>query len=309
MHDEAYVPGAALAPLSESESDLVGPLRTHVERLAGRIGERNVFRPARLHAAAGYLEGILAQSGQQVCSQRYQAGEVDVRNLELEQPGARRPEEIVVVGAHYDSVMGSPGANDNATGVAAALELARRLAPRERGRTLRFVLFVNEEPPFFRRQQMGSLRYAQRARQRGERIVAMLSLETIGYFCEREGTQHYPFPFGLLYPSRGNFLGFVGNLSSARLLRRALRAFRRNASLPSEGVAAPGWMPGLGLSDHWSFWEQGYPALMITDTAPFRYPHYHTARDTPDRVLYEPLARAVAGLEHVVRDLAGADAS
>jgi hypothetical protein len=169
---------------------------------------------------------------------------------------------------------------------------------------VRFVFFVNEEPPFFMTSDMGSLRYARRCRDRGERIVAMLSLETMGCFSDEEGSQRYPFPFSLLYPSRGNFIAFVGNLASRRLVRLAVGSFRRHASIPSEGAAAPGWITGIGWSDHWSFWKQGYPAVMVTDTALFRYEHYHTSLDTPDRVQYGQLARVVAGLEKVIVDLA-----
>jgi hypothetical protein len=229
---------------------------------------------------------------------------VPVRNLEVEQRGHSRPDEILVVGAHYDSVLGCPGANDNGTGVASLIELSRMLTQRDLPRTLRFVFFVNEEPPFFTTGHMGSLRYARRCRERGERIAAMFSLETMGCFSDEEGSQQYPFPFRFFYPSRGNFIAFVGNLASRRLVRRAVGSFRRHASIPAEGAAVPGWMAGIGWSDHWAFWQQGYPAVMVTDTALFRYEHYHMPQDTPDRVRYGHLARVVAGLEKVIVDLA-----
>jgi hypothetical protein len=147
---------------------------------------------------------------------------------------------------------------------------------------------------------MGSVRYARRCRQRDEQIVAMLSLETIGYYSDAPGSQQYPFPFGLLYPSEGNFIGFVGNVSSGDLVRTAIGAFRQHARFPSEGAAVPASIQGVGWSDHWSFWQVGYPGIMVTDTAPFRYPHYHRREDTPDKVDYARMARVVAGLEHVV---------
>jgi hypothetical protein len=150
---------------------------------------------------------------------------------------------------------------------------------------------------------MGSLRYARRARERGEPVVAMLSLETIGYFSDEEGSQRYPFPFSLFYPSRGNFLAFVGNLASRDLVQRVVGSFRLHSPLPSEALAAPGWIAGIGWSDHWSFWRLGYPAVMITDTALFRYRHYHKPTDTPDKVDYEKLARITLGLEQTIRDL------
>jgi hypothetical protein len=297
-------PAGELPPLDERERELERRLEGHVRALAGDIGERNVFRPARLDAAAEYLETTLRGLGHRVESQPFETAGVAVRNLEVVQRGRFRPDDIVVVGAHYDSVIGSPGANDNASGVAAVIELSRLLAERELPRTVRLVLFVNEEPPFYLTDEMGSLHYARRAKEQGDRIVAMFSLETIGYFSDDEGSQHYPFPFSFFYPSRGNFIGFVGNLASRGLVHRAVGSFRRHSPLPSEGLAAPGWITGVGWSDHWSFWQQGYPGIMVTDTALFRYEAYHSSQDTPDRVLYRHLARVVAGLERVVVDIA-----
>jgi hypothetical protein len=297
-----------LAPLSSAEQDLRARLEAHVRALAGHIGERNVWRPAQLAAAARYLADRLEELGYAVVPEEFEVEGVRVRNVLAERRGSSRPEEIVVAGAHYDSVIGSPGANDNATGAAALLEIARGLAGRAPQRTVRCAFFVNEEPPFYLTGEMGSLVHARRARERGERIVAMLSIETIGYYTAAEGSQHYPFPFGLFYPGTGNFVGFVGNLGSRGLVRDAVASFRRAAAFPSEGLAAPGWVPGVGWSDHWSFWQQGYAAVMVTDTALFRYGPYHTGADTPEEVRYDAMARVVAGLEGVVAHLAGGDA-
>ena len=206
--------------------------------------------------------------------------------------------------AHYDSAPGTPGANDNGSAVASLLTLARRFAGQPQPRTLRFVFFVNEEPPFFQTAAMGSWVYAKECRRRHDRIVGMWSLETMGYYSDAKGSQHYPFPFSLFYPDTGNFIGFVANSQSGELLKRTIGGFRKHAQFPSEGVAAPDVVPGLGWSDHWSFWQEGYPAVMITDTALFRYPHYHEATDTPDRLDYDRLGRVVDGLTAVVRDLA-----
>jgi hypothetical protein len=230
-----------------------------------------------------------------------------VRNLAAELPGASRPEEVVLVGAHYDSVDGSPGANDNASGVAALLEIARLLRETPPARTVRFVAFVNEEPPFFQTEAMGSRVHARAARGRGERIVAMLSLETLGYYTGEPGSQTFPTPLlRPFYPDRGDFVAFVGNLASRRLLRQAVAAFRRHAPFPCEGLSAPAWITGVDWSDQWSFWQEGYPALMVTDTALFRYPHYHGPGDLPGRLAYPQLARVTAGLAATVAALAEA---
>lgn len=171
-------------------------------------------------------------------------------------------------------------------------------------RSVRFVLFVNEEPPFFQTEQMGSLVYARRCRQRNERVTAMLSLETIGYYSDKKGSQQYPAPFNMFYPDTGNFIGFIGNIESKSLIKQATAGFRRHAKFPSQGGAIPDAVAGVGWSDHWAFWQAGYPALMVTDTAPFRYPYYHDPRDKPGRLDYERMARVVEGLENVVADLA-----
>lgn len=292
-----------LPALSARESSLAVCLRERVTTLAGTIGERNVLRHGSLEDAARFIEESLARAGYAVERQGYEVRGVTCHNLEAEVPGTDRADEVVVVGAHYDSVLGCPGANDNASGVAALLALAEQFAGRRGARTLRLVAFVNEEPPFFQTARMGSRVYARACRRRGDNVVAMVSLETIGYYSDAKGSQHYPFPFGLLYPSTGDFIGFVGNVSSRALVRTVVGSFRRHARFPSEGGALPGMIPGVGWSDHWAFWKEGYPAVMVTDTAPFRYSHYHTARDTPDKLDYECMARVVASLEGVILDL------
>lgn len=294
----------SLPPLTEAEVALRDRLRAHVERLAAEIGERNFWQYEALTEAALYLETELERAGLPVDRQDFQIEGKTLSNLEAEKPGTLRPNEVVVIGGHYDSVLGCPGANDNGTGVAAVLEIARILSDKELGRTVRFVAFVNEEPPFFQTRGMGSVRYARRARQRDEDIVAMLSLETIGYYTQAPDSQRYPFPFRLFYPSTGNFLGIVGDLGSRSLVRRVVGSFRRHTAFPSEGLAAPGWVVGVGWSDQWSFWQEGYRAVMVTDTAPFRYAQYHTAEDTPEKIDYESMARVVAGLARVTAELA-----
>lgn len=292
-------------PLSSEERLIHDNLVRQVGVLASRIGERNVWHPKELAAAALYIHETLEGLGYEVRTQSFESHGLRLQNIEIELPGDKVPQEIIVLGAHYDSIAGTPGANDNASGVAALLEIARLLAGNTYPRTLRLVVFANEEPPFFYGEEMGSTVYAARSRQRGEQIKAMLALETIGYYTDIPGSQHYPFPFSFFYPDTGNFIGFVGNLSSQRLVRRAIGTFRASTAFPSEGVAAPGWMQGIHWSDHWSFWQAGYPAIMITDTALFRYQHYHAATDTPEKLDYPSLARVTRGLADVVAELAG----
>lgn len=276
-------------------------LVAELKRDVGALAERNLFQPRGLEAAERWIEAELRAAGYAPERQEFLVDTTPCRNIEA---AVRGGTGIVVVGAHYDSVLGSPGANDNGSGVAATLALARRFAGTRPERTLRFLFFVNEEPPFFRKEGMGSLHYARRCRERNENVVAMLSLETIGCFA---GEQRYPMPgLGLVYGDRGDFVGFVGDIASRDLVREAVGVFRRHATVPSEGIALWDGVPGVGWSDHWAFWQCGFRAIMVTDTAPFRYPHYHKPTDTPDKLDYENLARVVEGLVPVVGALAQA---
>ena len=293
----------ALPKLTDDEARLAKSLRLSVDKLANGIGERNLRQYEQLCDAANWLEKSLTDRGYSVERQTLRVDGRDCSNLIVERVGKSHPNEIVLVGAHYDSAPGTPGANDNGSGTAALLELANRFSKIEPGRTLRFVFFVNEEPPHFQTQTMGSLVHAQRCKERKENLTAVLSLETIGYYSDEDGSQHYPAPLGAVFPKTGNFLGFVGNVESGPLVDRVLSSFRKHAQFPSEATSLPGVIQGVGWSDQWSFWEYGYQGLMVTDTAPFRYPHYHLATDTPDKLDYERLARVVAGLEKVIGDL------
>lgn len=293
-----------LPPLTDEHRDLARELRAHVEELAGNIGERNLFNPAKYAAAELYIGQTLTRLGYQVRRQAFTVDGVECANLDVELRGVERPAEIVVIGAHYDAIKGCPAANDNGSGVAATLALARAFAGSRRDRTLRFAFFANEEPPFFWTEDMGSLVYAKACKARGEKVVAMLTPETIGCYSDQPGSQRYPIPVGRWYPTVGNFIAFVGMHESAALIKQAVGSFRTHAQFPSIGAGLPSIVPMVGASDHWSFWCMGYPALMVTDTAPFRYPHYHRKTDTPDKIDYERTARVVAGLRHVIEDLA-----
>lgn len=282
----------------------VDRVRTHVKTLAGDIGERNMFHPQALRRAAAYIERTWQAQGYTVARQEYQARGETIANLEVSRAGTDPSAGVVVIGAHYDSVVGSPGANDNGTGVAALLEIARHLVARQPCRTVHLVAFVNEEPPFFKTASMGSRVYAKMARARGDDIHAMLCLETIGYYSDAPGSQHYPPLFNLFYPERGNFIGFVSDFRSRPLLKQAVAAFRGASDFPLEYVSTFSFIPGVDWSDHWSFWREGIPAVMVTDTAPYRYPYYHTSLDTVDKVSYPQLARVTEGLLAVVAALA-----
>jgi hypothetical protein len=284
---------------------LVDRLETHVRVLAETIGERNIYRPRALADAADYIEQQWRDMGYEVIPQTYEVEGVRCSNLEITRSGTRQPEEILLIGAHYDSVIGSPGANDNGSGVATMLEMARHFANMEVDRTVRFVAFVNEEPPFFFRGQMGSLIYARAARKRRDNIQLMVSLETIGCYSERPGSQQYPPLFRYFFPDKGNFVAFVSNFRTRRLLHRFAAAFRQHSQFPAETVATFSWIPGVAWSDHLSFWRSGYCALMVTDTALYRYPHYHASTDKADELDYIAMAAVTEGLNRAAMSLAG----
>jgi hypothetical protein len=292
-------------PLDPREDAYELQVRAHVTMLAKTIGERNTRNPKQLHDAADYLETTLRADGFTVHRHPYSVDDVTCDTLDADLAGTEAPRELVVVGAHYDSAEYAPGADDNASGSAAVLALAHTFKGHPLRRTVRFALFVNEEPPYFGGETMGSAVYAREIRARGDDVVAMVSLESIGYFDFKAGSQHYPAGvLGLLYPNRGDFVAFVGDLHSRALVRDAIRVFRATAHVASEGGALPAALPGVDWSDHKAFRDVGYPAMMLTDTAPFRNPNYHKFSDTLETIDYSELARVTAGVEDLVKTLA-----
>jgi hypothetical protein len=295
------------------EPSLAERLRAHVSAIAST--EHNTATPAELEAAARYIENALHTEGYRVQRQEYQAGGHKVRNIEVSianvAPNAK-PARIFIIGAHYDSAAGdpapgAPGANDNGSGTAAVLELARLLKDMRpsQGTEIKFVFFVNEEPPWFMSEEMGSMQHARKLHAEGQKVEAALILETIGYYSSARRSQKLPPGLEGRYPDAGNFIAFVGTLESSRLVQDALAAFRNVSDFPAHGLAAPAYVQGVTLSDHSSYHRFGYPAIMITDTAFMRYPYYHTAEDTPDKIDYQSTARVVAGLARTITALAG----
>lgn len=294
-----------LPALSADEREVRAELARHVEELAVGIGPRRATLGDSLGRAERYLvRELSSMKGATLRRERIPSSPAEAANLVLDLPGEQAA-PIVLIGAHYDSAPGgTPAANDNASGTAATLVLARRLSRSAHQLPLRFVLFANEEMPYFRTEAMGSLVHARGCVARGEQLRAMFSLETMGHFSDAPGSQKYPAPLDRLYPNTGNFIGFVGNLASRSLLRESLGRFRAHATVPSEGAALPPALPGVSWSDHWAFWHVGYAAVMVTDTAPFRDPNYHEPTDTPDQLDFERFARVVVGLEAMLKELA-----
>jgi len=285
--------------------DLAVNLRKHVMELSERIGERNAVRYESLNKAADYIEQRFKAFGFEPASQFYVLEGRRYRNIYVTVPGKRAPEEIIVIGAHYDTVFGTPGADDNASGVAGLLELSRLFAGESQGRTIRFAAFTNEEPPFFRTGSMGSRVYAREARAKGENILAMLCLEMIGYFSPDKGAQGYPLPLmKAFYPKTADFIAVVGNLGSRSLVNRVAESLKSRPGLGVESLSTFEWVPGVDFSDHYSFYKEGYRAVMITDTAFYRNANYHRHTDTPDTLDYASMSEVVSGLRQSILDLA-----
>lgn len=299
-----------MAELTEAEHETSEQLKEDVYALAGEIGERNMHTFGSMEKTCAYIRSKMEKSGYEPVYHKYQlsqgmySGKTAV-NLTAELPGNQLPDQIIVVGSHYDTVPHSPGANDNASAVAVLLALADYFSDRPLSKTVRFTTFANEEPPFFHTKDMGSYVYAARCRYLEEEIVAMIALDGLGYYSNDASSQHYPLPgLNLIYPDKADFISLVSRLRDFSLVQKAGRSFRKANTIQCETAVLPGLLPGVGWSDHWAFWKHGYPACLMTDTLLFRDPEYHSPGDTPDRLNYPNMTRIISGLKHVIRDLA-----
>jgi len=262
-----------------------------------------MFSYTKLENTAQYIVKQFASYGYEVAFHEYTVYNKIARNIIVSHTGDTHPEEIILVGAHYDTCF-NPGADDNASGIAGLLTLADIIRQKNTNRTIQFVAFVNEEPPFFKTKDMGSRVFAKKARKSGENIKAIIILEMIGYYSHAIHSQRYPPLLGFFYPNKANFICAVGNWQSQKLVKYICSRFRHHTHFPIESYVGPGFVPGVDFSDHWSFWKEGYTAVMITDTAFYRYPHYHSSSDTYEKLDYESMAAVITGLSNVVIELA-----
>jgi Peptidase family M28 len=293
-----------LPDLNDADRTLAISLETHVRGVASV--PHNLDYPDALEASARYIEATLTGLGLVPVAQVYLVGLQSVRNIEVIFEPIRATGQTYIIGAHYDAPDDSPGANDNGSGVAALLELARSLRGAALTHKVRLVFFVNEEQPYGKTPAMGSFRHAAMLKAAGEPIAGMFALETLGFFTQRPHSQKFPFPLGLILPHTGNFIAFVGMPRARALVHHAVATFRQTSPFPAIGGIAPAFLEGIDLSDHWAYDQFGVPACMITDTAPFRNPFYHSPNDTPDTVDYASLAHITQGLDRMIRTLAGA---
>lgn len=281
-----------------------GTLYYHINHLSHTIGSRSIFQPQNLQQSEKYIISFLENLGLQPQRQPYTYKGEEVANIIITQPGSTHSDEVIIVGAHYDTVANTPGADDNASGVAMLLELCRSLKTFQPERTLKFIFFTLEEPPAFKTRKMGSMVYAAKAKEEQEKILGMICLEMVGFYDNNPGTQTYPLPLmNLAYPRQGNFIGLVSNLKSKPLLQQVEKSLSNNCNLAIESLATIRWVPGIDFSDHGSFWKMGFPAIMITDTSFYRNPHYHSPTDTIDTLDFNNMNKLLSGLMHTVKDL------
>jgi len=286
--------------------DIHAYLKRTVYILSKEIGPRGYVQTDALKKAEDYITTELTNFGYAVSLQPYEAEGRSYKNIFVEIKGKKTPEKILLIGAHYDTVTGTPGADDNASGIAGLLELARLLRNHSFDKTVGFVAFALEEPPFFRSRFMGSYVYARSLSEKNATIEGMICLEMIGYFSDKLGSQYFPFPFlRWFYPDKGNFITLISNFKSKNFLNKIESAFKKGTDLPVESISTFSIIPGIDFSDHWSFYEFGYPALMVTDTGFYRNPNYHEATDTPETLDYERMAKVVLGLRSAIEELAG----
>ena len=310
-------------------SSLASSLRGDVATLADRIGERNCYRPARLEEAAAWIEGQLAATGLKTrrlpvevpAGEPYRCGKMTVWNIEAEKPGTDLPGELVVIGAHYDSKVamrgwhdhagplpelpGTPGADDNASGVAVTLALARHFAQAPTRRSIRFVAFVNEEPPFFQTDAMGSLTYARAlAQDKSLRVVGMFTPECLGCYSKQPNRKRVWLAGPLGLPAKPDYVAFMSDISSRSFNLTAAAAFRRHCQVRLRPCVLPALSPKVAWSDDWAFWRQGVPAFAVTDTAFLRCDRYHELTDTSGWLDYDIMAQVTLGLQGMTMELA-----
>jgi hypothetical protein len=288
--------------LSIPQEKTVSHLQETVRMLAEQIGPRNYMTYGNLNKAASYIVSRFQELGYEVETMSYPVNHQRFKNIIAQKSGNDHSNEVLIIGAHYDSCF-NPGADDNASGVAALLELARLLKDEKYKTRIKFVAFVNEEPPFFRTEAMGSRVYVSKVKEEGEKIIGAIILEMIGYYSKQANSQRYLPLLGPFYPNKADFIAVVGNFPSRELVSKLVSGFKESSDFPIESLIAPNFIPGLNFSDHASFWEEGFPAMMITDTAYMRNPHYHQASDLPETLNYEKMSLLVHGLQGAILQL------
>ncbi|HYA14177.1 MAG TPA: M28 family peptidase [Syntrophales bacterium] len=300
-----FTPSVSVSrPSATRYGDIYHQLYKHVEHLSVHIGSRSIYEYDKIIATKDYIVSSLKDFGCEPALQTFIYNGREYSNIIVSVTGSKSSTETVIIGAHYDTVYGTPGADDNASAVAVLLEICRISKNFSPARTLKLIFFVIEEPPVFRSKYMGSYVYAVEAKARNENIKSMICLEMLGYYADKKGGQSFPLPLmNMIYPSTPNFIAIVGNLSTRDLVGKVKNSLKVSSSIPVETLSTVSFIPGVDFSDHRSFWKMGYPAIMITDTAFYRNPNYHTARDSIDTLDFDKMSDLLGGMIQAAKDL------
>ncbi len=282
------------AELSEIKKGMASDIE-YLQKLGPRNSE-NEKTYNQLRHCEEWIRQRWESQGYVVKKHTFSIREKEYSNLEIEIKGRTLPSEIIIISAQYDTLPDSPGANNNGSGIAILFQLSQLLRKHTPDKTLRLLNFVNEEDPLFGTEMMGSFQYAKRSHQLREDIKVMLSMDALGIYKEEPNSQKLPFPFSMFYPDRGNFLAFIGDLSSRKYMIEMTRGFKKGSSFPIEAGVVPKWAKGAAWSDHSSFWKFGYPGIMVTDTGGFRSPSHTTKEDTMEKLNFEAMSRIVIGM-------------
>jgi len=292
--------GRVQATPTSEELDLGAALEEDVRQLALHIGERSPRRPGGLRASVDYLGARIEGLGYEPVYDGWATQGHTATNIEVTITGSAQRNEVVVLGAHYDSYRNSPCADATASGTATLLHLLDRLRGQTLNRTLKVVFLVNGERPVNRTKEWGAARCAERAKANGENVVAMVALGPFGFFTSAPDSQGFPPPWNLFWPHTGDFVSISGNLGSRELVRQAAEIWKQTNELPVVAGVAPSWVPGMQAGDHDAFQEAGVPSILVSDTGSSRFDDIRSVYDQYHRLDYKTMARAVLELEDFV---------
>ena len=299
----------APAALTAEEQEVSEHLKVQCEELAHRIGQRSTIKMQGLDRARDYIGQRLGRASLRPKMMAFSSRGDQAINLEVELEGVGAKDEIVVVGAHYDTASYTPGADDNASGVSMLLEVARLLNARGHDRTIQIVFFDRGSSRFAGSDDAGSYAWASDAKKQNKKIMAMISIDSIGMYLDEPGSQGGPFPVSLMYPGQGNFVMFASDIGSRQLVQSCVQNFRSQTGFPCEGITLPGFMPWLAHSDHHPFRQNDWPSLVVTDTGKLRNTEQEQMTDTYDRLNYDRMALVTTRLVKVIERLAQKGAS
>ena len=276
---------------------LEAALLEHVKKLSVEIPKNSRSSYDSVKLSAEYIRGEFKKAGYRSAYQEYKINNMSFRNISAIKEAANK--RLIIIGAHYDAYF-NPGADDNMSSVAVLLETAKAAFDLDPSYSVNFVAFVNEEPPNFRTDTMGSYVYARNLKEEDADLEGAIILECVGFYSDKPASQTYPPLFGFFYPNKGNFLALISNFSSSKFAGTVEKAFKGSTSLPLKKAVTFDFVPGVDFSDNWGFWKVGYPAVMLTDTAFFRNPNYHSSHDTFETLDYQKMSEIVTTLTHFI---------